>query len=174
MDNVGKKIVNILKKITCFILVIAMIASISGCSLKPHLKLVKQDAKKIFELLKNKDADSLSEYFSDDSKKNHNLKEEWKAFFENIDGNIAEYDEISFGSELEEYREGELYEHNISVIFKNVKTDTGIIYERLTYYITYVLKDNPSYEGIDGFVLMTNIDDKDKNGLNKIYVGISE
>ncbi len=166
---------NILKKITCFILVITMIASISGCSLKPNLhQLAKQDAEKIFELLKNKDADSLSEYFSDDDKKNHNLKEELQAFFESIDGNIAEYDEISFGGEREEYREGELYKHHISLIFENVKTDTGIIYERLTYYITYVLKDNPSYEGIDGFVLITNIDDEDKNGLNKIYVGISE
>ena len=164
---------NILKKITCFILVIAMIASISGCSLKPHLKLVKQDAKKIFELLKNKDADSLSEYFSDDSKKNHNLKEEWKAFFENIDGNIAEYDEISFGGEREEYREGELYKHHISLIFENVKTDTGIIYEKLVLHLTRVSKGDPSREGINGLVLITN-SDEDKNGLNKIYVGISE
>ena len=144
----------------------------SGCNIQPTLQeLAHKDADVIFELIKNEDIDKLSQLFSNEVKQEHDLKEEWQSFFENIDGNIVDYDDISYGAESEGYNEGKLYKQSICVILEKPKTDTGTVYEEIVYYQTRVFTKNPDREGINGLKLLTSVEEGEYNYL---YVGLSE
>ncbi|MBR4022056.1 MAG: DUF5104 domain-containing protein [Ruminococcus sp.] len=152
-----------MKKITC-VIVFLLLFSFCGCSNtnsknkdyyeKHNLKkLAKDEAVIIFEYIKNKNTDELIEYFSDDIKNTHNLQSEWESFYEFINGDIQNYNEISFtGEAMSINKEGQINDSHLTVVFNNVVTTENIVYE-IGYYHQRISKEHPKSKGINLFTV---------------------
>ena len=125
------------------------------------LNEAKEETSVFFEYLKNEDIESLSNLFSKNKKDTHNLNEEWKSFFEEIDGKITDYDKMAFTETLKNVSKGEITYLVIQAEFKNVKTDTGQVYSEMEY--SKIIKSNHdnSSEGIATFTLWKEADKYD-------------
>lgn len=143
-------------------LIFAVLFSFTGCSkfiedLNSERygakRLAKKEAEEIFKMIQEEDIEGLSALFSEDSRTYHNIEMEWELFFERVDGNIVSYSSISFpGEGMGVDENGEIYDSHLSVNFKNVKTDTGVVYKEFGYYQTRIDTRNPELEGINVFV----------------------
>lgn len=111
------------KKIICGLSVAVELLFLTGCNLGPSDKTINEDADKIFELIKSEDITQLSELFSDNVKKNHNLEEELQMFFERIDGELVEYKSLDISGSSEGYdKEGNLFEKGYIGKFKKISS----------------------------------------------------
>ena len=150
------------------ILMLALTLFLSGCGSTADLertnpkKLAKKEAEEIFEYIKAEDIDSLVALFSNDVKKTHDLKEEWKTFFEELDGKAVSYESISFpGEGMGVDKDGNIYDSHLTINYNNVKTDSGTTYTEFGYYQTRIDTAHPDREGINVFTFQ--IVDKEGN-----------
>ena len=143
-------------------LIFAVLFSFTGCSkfiedLNSERygakRLAKKEAEEIFKMIQEEDIEGLSALFSEDSRTYHNIEMEWELFFEHMDGHVVSYSGISFpGEGMGVDKDGNIYDSHLSVNFKNVKTDTGVVYKEFGYYQTRIDTRNPELEGINVFV----------------------
>ena len=169
--------VKLITKLTCFVTILAIMPLLCGCGLEKVqeetqlCKTAKEDGKQFFEYLKEEDIQSLSDLFSENEKNKYDLKKEWKAFFEQIDGNFVSYDEMSFDENQRTFYDNQLSKLIGYVEFTNIKTSTGHIYEKMGYSIILKYSYDSKEEGVSGFSLRK---ERDENGeLVMIYVGVS-
>lgn len=157
------------KRLTAAVLAVFMLFSFSSCSvLLPSYK-AKQDAKKYFKYLKNRDIDKLIDLFSDDINDPHDLYKEWEEFFDSIDGNIVSYEKIRSGGEGEHIDNGKTTYYTVSIDYVNVETDTGKIYETISYTQVRENKKHPENKGINLFVVRLPSDNE--KGFEEKIVG---
>ena len=172
-NSIVKKVLN--KSFKLFFLMLICIFILSGCGIENVMeetrlcKEAKEEKDSVFEYLKNEDAKSLSELFSQNEKESHNLEEEWKTFFDEVDGKFVDFDDSSFTEIRRTFSEGKLTFLVVQAQFKDVKTDTGHIYETITYSKTLKSEHDINDEGIDGFSLCKGTDEN--NDLIMLYVG---
>ena len=159
----------ILKKGLAVILSLAMLFSLASCSERHPANKAKREAKKIFGYIKNKDTKRLNKLFSDDVRWTHDLDDEWDEFFDSIDGNIVSYGSITTGGEGGHYDYGKVTYSDIVININDVKTDTGMTYESISYYQIRVDKKHPEREGIGIFSLMMPSDNE--KGYEEVIVG---
>ena len=163
-----------IKKITCCLTCIGLLF-LTGCHSKPSARNAKpsarEDAEKIFEILKDEDVSKLSDLFSDDVRANHNLEKELQDFFEIIDGNFTDYKKVDFNSESEGFdKDGKIDLRALSGSFENISTNTGNNYYTLIYYRTFVDSSRPDRVGLNGLRLIINKGDDESKIIN---VGLS-
>ena len=154
----SNKCINRLISIT---LIFAVLFSFTGCSKFIEdmnserygaKRLAKKEAEEIFTMIREEDIEGLSALFSEDAKKEHAIETEWKMFFDRIDGKVVSYSGISFSGEgMGVDKDGVIYDSHLSINYKNVKTDTGAVYEQFGYYQTRIDTRNPELEGINVF-----------------------
>lgn len=142
-------------------LVLAILLCFTGCSKFIEdmnserygaKRLAKKEAEEIFRMLQEEDIEGLSALFSEDSRKYHNIEMEWELFFDRLDGKVVSYSGISFpGEGMGVDKDGVIYDSHLSINFKNVKTDTGMVYKEFGYYQTRIDTRNPELEGINVF-----------------------
>lgn len=152
-----------IRRITALFMSIVMLISLSACQIVDNAaKIINDDpktgereyAEQVFEYLKNEDIDSLCELFAPDVRSKHNLENEWKIFFEHMDGKIVSYKGLEYpGEGLEKDKDGEVYDSHISVNFAGVKTDNGTVYEEFGYYHVKVSGDDPDSVGLFVFTM---------------------
>ena len=85
------------RKILSVMVVILFAFSVSGCYIGADPGLRRNEHKQalqVFKYLKKEDVDALNGLFSESVAENHDLDEEWEAFFDEIDGNIVSYDKL--------------------------------------------------------------------------------
>ncbi len=153
----------------CFITTIALIFIsifiLSGCGVKKIMeetrlsKEVEKESTQVFDYLKNEDIESLSELFCQNKKDESDLNEKWQVFFDEIDGKIISYDKYSCEENMRTFYKGELTYLVLTVKYSNVKTNTGKIYEQLTYTTTAKDSNNSLKEGVSNFILFLGKDD---------------
>lgn len=129
----------------------------------------RKEAKGYFEYLKKKDIQNLNKLFSSDIQDNHNLEKEWNAFFEAVDGNIVSYEKISTHEHGMNVDNRKVTYSDIVIEFKNVKTDTGKLYEYIAYYQIRVDVNHPGAEGIGSFSIAIPVENE--NGSQEVTVG---
>ncbi len=123
--------------------------------------LAKDEAEEIFEYLKAKDIDKLTALFSKSAGSEEGLKNQWKKFFESIDGNIESYKSLDFpGEGMTIDKNGEITDSHLDIEYKKVTTDKGAEYE-IGYYQTRKYPKNTDIEGINLFC----INYRDEKGL---------
>jgi len=138
---------------------------LSGCGINKVIEETqlyedtKKEGEQIFEHLKNEDIESLSELFCQNKKDESDLNEKWQVFFDEIDGKIISYDKYSCEENMRTFYKGELTYLVLTVKYSNVKTDTGKIYEQLTYTTTAKDSNNSLKEGVSNFILFLGKDD---------------
>lgn len=98
-----------------------------------------------------------------------NLDDEWEAFFDSIDGNIVSYGKIQSGGEEVYYDYGRVTYSQIVINITDVKTDTGMVYDSISYSQTRVNKKHPEREGIGLFCLQIPSDNE--KGYEEVIVG---
>lgn len=167
-----------MKRQTKLIIIFSIISLFvfSGCSTRLSKSYeyhpqnnAKKEAKIYFEYLKKKDIESLNKLFSKEVQNSHNLKEEWKGFFDSIDGNLISYKKISFLGEEVRIDNYKVSYSDIVVRFEDVKTDTGKTYERIDYRQLRVNNNHPESEGISVFSI--KITDENNREYKEINVG---
>ena len=132
------------------------------------VKEAKDEAEQIFDYLKEEDISSLSTLFSENQRKNYDLEKEWNNFFEQIDGKFLSYEDVSFEENRRTFADNKLTYLVVRIEFKNIKTDTGRIYEKMGYSKTLKSEYDSNNEGISGFSLRK---ERDKNdNLVMVYV----
>ncbi|WP_044975137.1 DUF5104 domain-containing protein [Ruminococcus sp. HUN007] len=157
---IKKMFSNILVVLTCIII-------FCGCGFEKVqeetqlCKEAKEEAKQVFEYLKEEDTSSLSNFFSQKALSDCNLEEEWKIFLEQINGKIIDYETIETFENRRTFSDGNLTYLLLRIEFKNVKTDTGQVYEKMRYSKTAKCDSDPDKEGINWLELM--IDGNEKN-----------
>lgn len=159
----------VLKKCTAVILSLAVLSSLASCSERHPLNKAKREAKKYFEYLKDEDTKKLNKLFSEEVRDAHDLDDEWDYFYDHIDGNIVSYEKIVSGGESGHYDFGKVTYSMIIISYENVKTDTGMVYESISYNQVRIDKANPEHEGIGLFCLRMPADN-DK-GYEEVIVG---
>ena len=113
--------------------------------------LAKDEAEEIFEYLRAKDIDKLTALFSKSAGSEEGLKNEWKGFFEFIDGNIESYKSLDFPREgMTIDKNGEITDSHLGIRFKKVTTDNGMVYD-IGYFQTRKYPKNNDIEGINLF-----------------------
>ena len=132
-------------------------------------KNAKKEAVDYFEYLKKKDIQSLNDLFSSDVQASHDLKMEWEAFFNALEGNIVSYENISYLGEEVRIDDHKVSYSDITIRYENVKTDTGKIYKRLDYRQLRVDNTHPDAEGISIFSLAVPADNS--KGFEEVNVG---
>jgi len=135
-------------------------------------KEAKEEADQVFEYLKEEDIQSLSELFSPNKQTTYNLEAEWKSFFESLDGKIKDYDCLKFDEAQRTFSDGKLYYLTVNVEFTNIETETGHIYEELSYSKILKSDSNNDEEGIWGVSFVNGRDEK--GNLNMTYIGCSK
>ena len=116
--------------------------------------VAKEEADQVFEYLREKDIQKLSSLFSENQKKNYDLENEWNNFFEQIDGRIIDYETIDVIVSQRTFSDGTLTNLLLRIEFKNVKTDTGQVYEQIRYAKTARCNSEPDNEGINWTALI--------------------
>ena len=116
--------------------------------------VAKEEADQVFEYLREKDIQKLSSLFSENQKKNYDLEKEWNNFFEQIDGRIIDYETIDVIVSQRTFSDGTLTNLLLRIEFKNVKTDTGQVYEQIRYAKTARCNSEPDNEGINWTALI--------------------
>jgi len=119
----------------------------------------KEEAKQVFEYLKEEDTSSLSNFFSQKALSDCN-PEEWKIFLEQINGKIIDYETIETFENRRTFSDGNLTYLLLRIEFKNVKTDTGQVYEKMRYSKTAKCDSDPDKEGINWLELMIDGNEK--------------
>ena len=131
-----------MKKVFAIILCMTLIFGLCGCYLGSAAKerrTAHKQALKFFKYLKNEDIDKLTELFSDNTEYDHDVEQEWEDFFDTIDGDIVSYGRLQV-TDVEVWYDGGKVSHAIiRVDFRDVVTDEGVTYDRLSY--DYVVKD---------------------------------
>ena len=164
-----KKRDSVIKKSLATVLVVSTVCTSASCGmLNPSLK-AKKEAADIFELLKDEDTRKLNKYFSEDVRDSHDLNDEWEVFFDSIDGDIVSYGEIKSGGESEHSDFGKITFYEIVITIKDVKTDTGMEYEYISYNQIRIDKKHPEREGIG--VICVSIPSDDDDGCEQVCVG---
>ncbi|MCR5543511.1 MAG: DUF5104 domain-containing protein [Eubacterium sp.] len=163
-------------KTAIIMMLVLLLMLLSGCGSTADLertnpkKLAKKEAEEIFEYIKAEDINSLVALFSHDVQKTHNLKEEWKNFFEKLDGKAISYESVSFpGEGMGVDKDGNIYDSHLSINYNNVKTDNGTTYTEFGYFQTRIDTAHPDREGINVFTFQ--MVDKDGNKGEYITVG---
>ena len=164
-----KMINNVFKKGIAVMLSLAMLLSFASCSERHPRNKAIREAKKYFEYLKNEDTKKLNKLFSDDVRDTHDLDEEWDDFYDSIDGNIISYGSITSGGEGGRYDFGRVTYSDIVIIIEDVKTDTGMEYDSISYYQIRIDKKHPEREGIGLFSLEVPSDNE--KGFEEVIVG---
>lgn len=135
--------------------VILFAFSVSGCYIGADAGLRRKEHKQalqVFKYLKKEDVDALNGLFSESVAENHDLDEEWEAFFDEIDGNIVSYDKLEV-SVLERWDDNwKTTRALIQVTFRNVTTDEGEVYEKIIYN-DYAIHSDKDSVGITVFCL---------------------
>ena len=117
-------------------------------------KLAGQEAEDIFKLLLEEDIDGLTALFAEDAVKGHDIRKEWKAFFDQIDGKLVSYSGISFpGEGMEVDKDGTICDSHLSVNSGDVTTDNGTVYKNFGYYQTRIDTRDRTLEGINVFTM---------------------
>lgn len=158
-----------IKKGIAIVLSLTMLASVASCSELHPANKAKREAKKIFKYLKNEDTKKLNKLFSDDVRLTHDLDDEWDVFFDSIDGNIVSYGRIQSQGEGGRYDWGKVTYSDIVISIEDVKTDTGMVYNSISYYQIRVDKQHPEREGISLFSL--EIPSDNEKGFEEVIVG---
>ncbi len=135
-------------------------------------KEAKEEANQVFEYLKKEDIQSLSNLFSENKKTTYNLEDEWKDFFENLDGKIKDYDKLEFDESERTFSDGKLYYLTVNVEFINIETETGHIYEELSYSKILKSESDSDKEGIWGVSFVNGRNEKGE--LDMKYIGCSK
>jgi hypothetical protein len=118
----------------------------------PNIALNRQ-AKTNFTYLKNKNAKKLIDQFSTDAKNNHDLESEFDTFFKNVDGNVVSYARENC-TDREQYVDNyKTTKHEFYCAYYDVKTDTGTIYEELSYSFYKINDYHPSAVGINTLII---------------------
>ena len=157
------------KRLTAAVLAVFMLFPFSSCSVLLPSYAAKQDGEKYFKYLKNKDIDKLIELFSDDVNDTHDLYKEWEEFYGSLDGNIVSYGKISTGGEGEHIDNGKTTYYIVTINYENVETDTGKIYESISYTQVRENKKHPENKGISLFVVRLPSDNE--KGFEEKIVG---
>jgi len=150
--------------ITMLLLCISMFL-LSGCGVNKVIEETrlceeaKAEGEQVFEYLKNEDIESLSDLFCQNKKDSANLEEKWQVFFDAIDGKIISYDKYSCEENMRTFSKGELTYLVLAIKYSNIKTDTGKIYEYLTYTTTAKNSNSNLDEGVSNFILLQGKDD---------------
>ena len=164
------RIKNIIKKASAIVLSVSMLLSFVSCSSNRHpFNPARREAKKIFEYIKNKDTKKLNRLFSEDVRDSHDLDDEWDDFFDIIDGDIVSYGKISSGGEEVYIDYGKVTYSYIIVNINDVKTDTGMTYDMISYCQARVNKKHPGNEGIGLFSIQLPSDND--RGFEEVTVG---
>ena len=146
------------KKGVAVMLSLALLCSLASCSERHPANKAKKEAVGIFEAIKNHDTKKLNKMFTEDVRDTHDLDAEWEEFYDSIDGNIVSYGSITSGGEEVYYDYGQVTYSMIVININDVKTDTGMVYESLSYCQTRVDKKHPEREGIGIFSLLKRTD----------------
>ena len=150
------------KKLLRLILLCILVGLLCGCGStstadlerRNPKKLARKEADEIFEYIKAEDIPSLVDYFSQDVKDTHDLEQEWKVFFEKLDGKVVSYDSVSFpGEGMGVDKDGNIYDSHLSINYNKVKTDTGAVYDQFGYYQTRIDTKKPDREGVNLFTV---------------------
>lgn len=154
---------NNLKRTLALFLCVLILIPLYGCSVLGNLKTkiqndpktqAKDEAEEIFGLMKDKDLESLTGLFSPEMQERYNIRNQWKIFFEHIDGNLVSYKSISMPGEGQSYgSDGEINNSHYSVNYSGVKTDNGTVYSEFGYYKVATDRNNPETEGINVFTM---------------------
>jgi len=165
-----RKTAVIFKRALCVVISITMLFSLASCNFKRSSRNAAiREAKKYFEYLKDQDIKKLNKLFSDDVKESHDLEDEWDTFFDSIDGNIVSYGKVSSGGEEKWSDLGKVTYYDIVINFEDVTTDTGTVYEYISYRQVRIDSKHPDREGISLFVVRTPSESDDD--LEEITVG---
>ncbi len=134
----------------CFVAIIGAIAISKAVAnhFFPNVALTRQ-AKANFECLKKRETSKLIKQFSDEAKSQHNLEQEFENFYKNIDGNLVSYEHVNCADRKKYVDSWKTTKHLFVCEFENVRTDTGIIYESLSYSLYRVNNHKPSVVGIN-------------------------
>ena len=160
---------SIIKKGLAIVLLAAMVISVSSCGRVLSVNKAKREAASIFEAIKKQDTKKLNSLFTEDVRDTHDLDDEWEVFFDSIDGNIVSYGEIKTMGEEEYVDFGQVTYWQLVITITDVKTDTGTVYESLSYSQTRVDKKHPEREGIGLFSLQIPADND--RGFEEVIVG---
>ena len=160
---------NIFKKSLAVLLLAAMLCSLASCSERHPGHKAKREAARIFEYIKDGNTKKLNKLFSDDVRDTHDLDDEWDDFFDAVDGNIVSYGSISSGGEEVYIDYGKVTYSMVVVNINDVKTDTGMVYESISYNQIRVDKKHPEREGIGLFSLVSAADNE--KGFEEVIVG---
>jgi len=160
---------NIFKKSIAILLSLTLLASLASCGNLHPANKAKREAVGIFESIKNQDIKKLNALFTEDVRDTHDLDEEWEEFFDSIDGDIVSYGSISSGGEGASYDYGIVTYSHVVIYINDVKTDTGMVYEYITYNVTCVDKKHPEREGVGLFSLKVPSDNDE--GYEEVIVG---
>jgi hypothetical protein len=134
----------------CFIAIIgaAAISKAIANRFFPNVALTRQ-AKTNFEYLKKKEISKLIKQFSDEAKSNHDLEREFENFYQSINGNLVSYEHVNCADREKYVDSWKITKHIFICEFENVQTDTGVIYETLSYSLYRVNNYKPSTVGIN-------------------------
>ena len=152
-----------LKKILCLVMIISLIIVSSSCMFNEHINSwdLQNVAEKWMECIKNRDADALFEYFSQDIKDDRSEKtmDEIHQLLNYIDGNIISYKYHS-GGMREKKEKGHIYYYDFNPTFEEVETDSGKTYT-IYFACHYIYDEKPEHEGLEEIDIWEN-DNKDK------------
>ena len=162
------------KLLLALIITIISVLVCSSCGLKTIKEEdqmvieTKEEAVQLFEYLKTKDTENLSLLFSQKKQAEHDLIKELKEFYEELDDNFVSYESLETMTTHRSCYNDEIELMEISVIFKNVKMESGKQYEKLSYCKTSRNINRPETEGIDILGLKIG---EDENGWIQLTVG---
>ncbi|MCR5060641.1 MAG: DUF5104 domain-containing protein [Saccharofermentans sp.] len=137
-------------KFICIVMILILTINVSGCHFTQYSELRHQEFKNadiFFDHLKEEDIDSLINMFSDDIRDSCDLEDEWKEFFDVIDGSIESYGSIMVTYSEQFIDDGKITRCLLNVVFYNVTTDEGSEYDTLEYN-NYVVHSDQDQLGL--------------------------
>lgn len=126
-----------LKRVFTSVLCMAVMFGMCGCylgSAAKERKAAHKKALKLFEYIKDENTDKLTDMFSDDTRDEYDVEEQWEDFFDAVDGEIKSYGKLKVTDSEVWYDGGKISHAVILVKFTDVVTDEGVRYDEISYY----------------------------------------
>ena len=124
------------KRVFVLVLCVAVMFGTCGCylgSAAKERKSAHRKALKFFEYIKDENIDKLTDMFSDDSRSEYDVEEQWEHFFDSVDGQIKSYGDLKDTDSEVWYDGGKVTHAVIRVRFTDVVTDEGVRYDEIGY-----------------------------------------
>jgi hypothetical protein len=142
-QNITGKI-RTMKRILAILLCVAVVFGMCGCYLGSAAKerrTAHKKALKFFEYIKDENIDKLTDMFSDDTRSEYDVEQQWEDFFDSVDGQIESYGKLKVTDSEVWYDGGKVTHALITVSFTDVVTDEGVRYDELSYEHVVTDKD---------------------------------